>query len=62
MMQYFEIPPLTRLSGTIPHQLEFDIWADEQDTIHCQKTNDLDPEVENPNIITIKVCTDAWGA
>ena len=54
MMRFFEIPPGTRLTGGIAEELEFEIWADEQDVLHCEKTKDLAPLVNNPNIITIK--------
>lgn len=58
MMQYFEMPPNTILTGIVPGEMEFEIWADEQDTLHCHKTIDLDPPIEGPNIITIKFCNE----
>jgi hypothetical protein len=54
MMRYFEIPPLTVLTGEIPGQVEYQLWTDENDAIHIRKTMDLKPEEVNPNIIFIK--------
>jgi len=54
MMEYFDIPPGTKLSGGIADELEFEIWADEQDVLYCEKTKDLNPPADNPNTITIK--------
>lgn len=59
MMRYFEIPPNTRLIGEIPGELEFELWADEQDNIHCRKTRHLQPD-GNTTIIRIPVCMDRY--
>ncbi|BAU54209.1 hypothetical protein [Mucilaginibacter gotjawali] len=50
MMQHFEIPPGTVLPG----EMAYEVWADEQDSIHIRKTEDLAPEADNPNIMVIK--------
>jgi hypothetical protein len=55
MMRYFEITPNTRLSGEIPDEKEFEIWADEDNMIHCKKTTDITPPADNANIIEIKL-------
>ncbi|MFI5138160.1 MAG: hypothetical protein ACHQIM_10045 [Sphingobacteriales bacterium] len=54
IMRHFEIPPGTVLYGEIPGELEYEIWADENDALYISKTNDLAPKQLNPNIITIK--------
>jgi hypothetical protein len=36
-MQHFEIPPGTVLTGEIPGEMVYEVWADEQDTIHIRK-------------------------
>jgi len=55
MMQYFEIPPCTKLCGEIEGELEYEIWADKNDALHIIKTKHLAPIIEGPNIITIKM-------
>jgi hypothetical protein len=54
MMQHFEIPPGTVLSGEIPGEMVYGVWADEQDRVHISKTEDFPAEPDNPNIIVIK--------
>lgn len=54
MMQHFEIPPGTVLTGEIPGEMAYEVWADAQDRIQIRKTDDLAPEEDNPNIIMIK--------
>jgi hypothetical protein len=54
IMQYFEIPPGTILKGEIPEEIEFEIWADDNDTVYITKTKDLIPPVDEENIIKIK--------
>jgi hypothetical protein len=61
MMEYFELPPGTRLKGAIPGELEFEIIADDQGTLYCKKTKDLKPLVEDPNFITINLCNENYG-
>ncbi|HWZ22023.1 MAG TPA: hypothetical protein VNW06_05180 [Cytophagaceae bacterium] len=53
-MQHFEIPPGTVLTGEIPGQLEYEVWADENDRVYINKTNDIAPEADNANVIVIK--------
>jgi len=54
IMQHFEIPPGTVLTGEIPGEMAYEVWADDQDRVHIRKTGDLAVEEENPNIIVIK--------
>ncbi|HWZ02149.1 MAG TPA: hypothetical protein VNX40_00990 [Mucilaginibacter sp.] len=54
MMRHFEIPPGTVLTGEIPGEMAYAVWADEQDAIHIRKTEDLAAEEDNPNIMVIK--------
>ena len=54
MMQYFEIPPRTVLTGEIPGELEYEIWANENDDVFIGKIRDLPQEAVNPNVIVIK--------
>ncbi|MDB4919146.1 hypothetical protein [Mucilaginibacter sp.] len=54
IMQYFEIPPRTVLTGEIPGELEYEIWANEKDEIFIGKIRDLPQEADNPNIVYIK--------
>lgn len=53
-MRHFEIPPGTVLTGEIPGEMAYEVWADEQDRIQIRKTGDLVPEADNPNIIVIE--------
>ena len=55
IMRHFEIPPGTILTGEIPEELEYEIWADGNDTLYITKTKDLQPEPDNPNVIWINV-------
>jgi len=55
IMRHFEIPPRTVLTGEIPEVLEYELWADENDALHIIKTQSLQPEPDNPNVIEIKV-------
>jgi hypothetical protein len=57
VMQYFEIPPHVVLTGEIPGELEFEIWANENDALFINKIKDLQPGAHNPNIIVI----DCWA-
>jgi len=54
MMQYFEIPPRTVLTGEIPGELEYEVWANENDDVFIGKIRDLPQEAVDPNIIVIK--------
>ena len=61
IMEYFEIPPYTILTGEIPEELLFEIYADEEGNLYCYKTADLQPPVDAANIIRIKMCMDPYG-
>jgi len=61
IMRHFEIPPGTILTGEIPDELEYEIWADGNDTLYITKTKDLQPEEDNPNIIEIKIWSENKG-
>jgi hypothetical protein len=61
MMQYFGIPPLTKLKGEITEELAFEIWADDNDTIFISKTKDLAPLPDEENIIRIKFASSLSG-
>jgi len=52
--QHFEMPPGTVLTGEIPGELAYEIWANENDTLYIKKTKNLAPEPDNPNIIVVK--------
>jgi len=54
MLRHFEIPPGTVLTGEIPGEIAYEVWADEQDRIHIRKTDDLAAEEDNPNVMVIK--------
>ena len=54
IMQHFEIPPGTVLTGEIPGEMAYEVWADERDRIHITKTEDLAAEADNANIMVIK--------
>ncbi len=54
IMRYFEIPPGAVLTGEIPGQLEYELWADENDRVCISKTKDLAPEADNLNIMVIR--------
>jgi len=53
MMQYFDIPPRAVLTGQIPGELEYELWANEKDEVYIIKARDLPQEAVNPNIIII---------
>ncbi len=55
IMRHFEIPPGTILTGEIPGELEYSLWADDNDMLHIIKTKNLAPLVAEENIITIKI-------
>jgi len=54
IMEHFEIPPYTALTGQIPDEVEYEIYADETQTLHITKTKDLAPVAENGTIMLIK--------
>jgi len=47
MMEYFEIPPNTRLTCEVPNEVEIQIWADEDNQVHYEKIRDIEP---SPNL------------
>ncbi|MDB4905076.1 MAG: hypothetical protein JWQ63_4357 [Mucilaginibacter sp.] len=61
IMRYFEIPPGTVLTGVIPGELEYELWADENDALYINKTKSLQPEADNPNVIVIKIWDEDSG-
>jgi hypothetical protein len=61
IMQHFEIPPGTVLTGEIPGQLGYEISADEHNALHITKTKNLDPLADNPNVIEIKLWEEGVG-
>jgi len=54
IMRYFDIPPRTILTGQIPGELEYEVWANEKDQVFIGKIRDLPKEADDPNIIRIK--------
>ena len=55
MMRHFEIPPGTVLTGEMPGEMAYEVWADEQDNVHIRKTEDLAIEEDDANIMVIKL-------
>jgi len=55
IMRHFEIPPGTVLTGEIPGEMAYKVWADEQDRIHISKTGDLAAVAGNPNVMVIRL-------
>jgi hypothetical protein len=55
IMQHFGIPSGRILTGQIPGELEYEVWANEKGRVFILKIRDLEPEPENPNAITIKL-------
>jgi len=54
IMEYFEMPPRTWLTGIIPGELKYEVWANEKGDVFIGKVRDLQPPVHNPNVIEIK--------
>jgi len=52
-MEHFGIPAGIKLSGAIPEELEYEIWADDDNNLQTRKTKNLAAD-DNPNMITIK--------
>jgi hypothetical protein len=46
ILKHFEIPPNTTLTGAVPEELEYELWADENDAIHIYKTKELAPQTD----------------
>lgn len=55
IMEHFEIPPGTMLTGEIPGEVAYTIWAGEDDALFIGKTKDLVPVKVDANIIEIKI-------
>lgn len=55
IMAYFEIPPGTILTGEIPGELEYAIWAADDDNVYIRKTKQLAPLVLADNVIVIQL-------
>ena len=55
ILEYFEIPPNTRLTCEVPGEYVLVLWADEENTVYCSKIRDLAPLEMDENIITIQV-------
>ena len=55
IMQHFEIPTGTVLTGEIPGEMAYEVWADEQERIHISKTGDLAAEEDDANVIVIEL-------
>jgi hypothetical protein len=58
IMRHFNIPPYTVLTGQVPHEQEYEIWADKNDEVYLIKTKTLHPPPDDPNTIIIKL----WNA
>src|SRR5437588_1860110 len=41
MMEYFGITANTKLTVTIPYEVEFELWLDDEKSLHFEKTADL---------------------
>jgi hypothetical protein len=54
IMQHFEIPPGTILTGEIPGEMAYEVWADEQERVQIRKTGDLAAGEDNANVMVIK--------
>ena len=59
ILEHFEIPPRTVLTGEIPGEMEYEVWANDKGQVFIGKIRDLPKEPEDPNIIYIK--TSNWN-
>ncbi|MFI5159176.1 MAG: hypothetical protein ACHQF4_09945, partial [Sphingobacteriales bacterium] len=59
-MNYFQIPRNKVLTGVIPEQLEYQLWATEDDEIGIRKTIDLEPDPLDENTILVKPSDDCY--
>src|SRR6202012_1598050 len=41
VLAYFEIQPNTKLTCEVPGEFELQLWAEEDNTIHCLKTKEI---------------------
>jgi hypothetical protein len=53
IMEFFEMPPNTRLTGQVPGEREYEIWADEHGALCTRKLKDLPPKPNNSCEIVI---------
>lgn len=53
ILEYFEVPPYTRLTCEVPGFYELELWLDDEQAVNCIKTHDLAPLEEDENTITI---------
>jgi hypothetical protein len=49
------MPLGTVLTGEIPGELAYEIWANENDTLYINKAKNLAPEPDDANIMYIKL-------
>ena len=61
IMRHFGIPPGTVLTGEIPGELEYELWADEDEAVHIGKTKDIAGGVDEPNVMVIKLWDEGEG-
>ena len=52
--KHFRIPPNTALTGIIEYDMEYQIWADEDDKLHMVPIRSLAPDFDDPNVMYIK--------
>ena len=57
IMRHFDIPAGTILTGQVPDEQEYELWADKNDEVYMMKTKSLQPP-PNPDTIVIKL----WNA
>jgi len=58
---YFEMPPDTKLQCEVPGEFELQVWAEEDNSVHCIKTKDLNPLKGDPSVIIIKLKDDPYS-
>ncbi|ASU34943.1 hypothetical protein [Mucilaginibacter xinganensis] len=54
IMQYFDIQPRAVLTGQVPGEMEYEVWANEKGQVFIGKIRDLPKEPDNPNMIHLK--------
>jgi len=54
-MRHFGIQPGTILTGEIPGELAYEIWANENDILYISKIEDLAPDPDDLNVIEIRL-------
>ena len=48
-------------STEVTGEFELQLWADEDHTVQCRKTKDLNPLKGDPNVIVIKLVADPYN-